>query len=95
MYPIFVKPISVRMSNLYPNDQAHIAEEFQFIDEHITQTAQLAFLKINSYKLSLINAAFCMSRKELESIIKNSLFNYTVPETILADLGFFNAEIYN
>jgi hypothetical protein len=83
------------MDNLYPNDQAHIAEEFQFIDEHITQTAQLAFLKINSYKLSLINSAFCMSREELAGIIKSSLFNYTVPETILAGLGFYNAEIYN
>lgn len=83
------------MNNLYPNDQAHIAEEFQFIDEHITQTARLALLKINSYKLSLINAAFCMSREELAGIIKNSLFNYTSPETILADLGFYSAEIYN
>ena len=77
------------------NDQAHIAEEFQFSDDHITQTAQLAFLKINSYKLSLINAAFCMSREELAGIIKNSLFNYTAPEAILADLGFYSAEIYN
>lgn len=83
------------MNNLYPNDQAHIAEEFQFIDDHITQTAQLAFLKINSYKLSLINAAFCMSREDLAGIIKNSLFNYTAPEAILADLGFYSAEIYN
>jgi hypothetical protein len=83
------------MENLYPNDQAHIAEEFQFIDEHITQTAQLAFLKINSYKLSLINAAFCMSREELAGIIRNSLFNYTKSETVLADSGFYNAEIYN
>ena len=83
------------MNHLYPNDQAHIAEECLFIDEHITQTAQLAFLKINSYKLSLINAAFCMSRDELADIIKSSLFNYTVPEAILADLGFYNAEVYN
>jgi hypothetical protein len=83
------------MNNLYPNDQAHIAEEFQFIDDHITQTAQLAFLKINSYKLSLINAAFCMSREELAGIIKNSLFNYTALEAILADQGFYSAEIYN
>ena len=83
------------MNNLYPNDQAHIAEEFLFIDDHITQTAQLAYLKINSYKLSLINAAFCMSREELAGIIKSSLFNYTVPGTILSDQGFFSAEIYN
>jgi hypothetical protein len=83
------------MDNLYPNDQAHIAEEFQFIDEHITQTAQLAFLKINSYKLSLINSAFCMSRDELASIIKSSLFNYTEPGDILSDMGFYNARINN
>ena len=83
------------MSNLYPNDQAHIAEEFQFIDDHINQTAQLAFLKINSYKLSLINAAFCMSREDLAGIIKSSLLNYTSPQTVLSDQGFFNGVIYN
>ena len=83
------------MDNLYPNDQAHIAEEFHFIDEHITQTAQLAFLKINSYKLSLINSAFCMSRDELASIIKSSLFNYTAPGNILSDMGFYSAHVNN
>ena len=83
------------MSNLYPNDQAHIADEFHFTDDHITQTSRLAFLKINSYKLSLINAAFCMSRDELASIIKNSLLNYTEPENILADQGFFSAAMNN
>jgi hypothetical protein len=74
------------------NDQAHIAEEFRFNDEHITQTARLAYLKINSYKLSQINAAFCMSQDELASIIKNSLMNYRDPAGLLADLGFFSAD---
>ena len=83
------------MSNLYPNDQAHIADEFHFTDDHITQTSRLAFLKINSYKLSLINAAFCMSRDELASIIKNSLLNYTEPESLLADVGLFNPAMNN
>ena len=83
------------MNKPYHNDQAHIAEEFHFIDDHITQTARLAFLKINSYKLSQINAAFCMSREDLAGIIKSSLLNYTNPEKVLADMGFFNAEIYN
>ena len=72
------------MNNLYPNDQAHIAEEFQFIDDHITQTAQLAYLKINSYKLSLINAAFCMSREDLAGIIKSSLLNYLCHSSSIA-----------
>jgi len=83
------------MNNLYPNDQAHIAEEFQFIDEHITQTAQLAFLKINSYKLSQINSAFCMSHEELAGIIKSSLMNYRDPAGLLADLGFFCSDLDN
>jgi hypothetical protein len=60
------------MNKPYHNDQAHIAEEFHFIDDHITQTARLAFLKINSYKLSQINAAFCMSQEELANIIKST-----------------------
>jgi hypothetical protein len=83
------------MDHLYPNDQAHIAEEFYFIDEHVTQTAQLAFLKINSYKLSLINSAFCMSRDELAGIIRNSLLNYTEPADILSETGFYSGGVYN
>ncbi len=83
------------MNNLYPNDQAHIAEEFYFTDDHINQTSRLAFLKINSYKLSLINSAFCMSREELASIIRNSLLNYTEPECVLADQGFFSVAMNN
>jgi len=83
------------MNKPYHSDQAHIAEEFHFIDDHITQTARLAFLKINSYKLSQINAAFCMNQEELASIIKNSLMNYRDPAGLLADLGFFSAELEN
>ena len=83
------------MNKPYHSDQAHIAEEFLFIDDHVTQTARLAHLKINSYKLSQINAAFCMSQDELASIIKNSLMNYRDPAGLLADLGFFSAELDN
>jgi len=83
------------MNKPYHNDQAHLAEELIFIDEHTTQTARAAFFKINSYKLSLINSAFCMSREELTGIIKSTLLNYTDPASVLADLGFFSAEIDN
>lgn len=83
------------MNKLYHNDQSHIAEEFMYMDDHTTQTARFAFFKINSYKLSLINAAFCMSREELTGIIKNTLLNYTAPVSILNDLGFFVGEIDN
>lgn len=77
------------------NDQAYIAEEFQYMDEHTTQIARLAFFKINSYKLSLIKASFCSSREELSGIIKNTLLNYADPGSILSGLGFFDAEIDN
>jgi hypothetical protein len=83
------------MNTPYHNDQAHIAEEFHFIDEHTSQTARLAFFKINSYKLSLIKASFSTSKEDLTGIIKNTLLNYTDPARVLANLGFFQAELDN
>ena len=77
------------------NDQAHIAEEFTYLDEHTQQTARLAYFKINSYKLSLIHAAFCMTREELTGIIRNTLLNYTSPSAILISLGFFASDCEN
>ena len=79
----------------YHNDQAHIAEDFHFIDEHTAQTARLAYFKINSYKLSLIKASFSTSKEDMTEIIKKTLFNYTDPAKVLADLGFFDAELDN
>jgi hypothetical protein len=83
------------MNKPYYNDQAHIAEEFQFIDEHTSQTARLAFFKINSYKLSLIKASFSTSQEDLSSLIRSTLLNYTNPGRILADLGYFKMEREN
>ncbi len=79
----------------YHNDQAHIAEEFHFIDEHTSQTARLAYFKINSYKLSLIKASFSTSREDMSDIIKRTLLNYTDPGRVLANIGFFDAETDN
>lgn len=83
------------MNKPYHNDQAYIAGQFRFTDEHTVQIARLAFFKISSYKLSLVNAAFCMSRKELTGIINSSLLNYTDTSSVLADTGFFATEIDN
>ena len=83
------------MNKPYYNDQAHIAEEFRFIDEHTSQTARLAFFKINSYKLSLIKASFSSSKEDLTDIIKNTLLNYTDAGRILANTGFFCEELDN
>jgi hypothetical protein len=83
------------MNTPYYNDQVHIAQEFQFIDDHIAQTARLAFFKINSYKLSLIRASFSTSQQDLSDIIKATLLNYKDPSRILADTGFFKGENNN
>jgi hypothetical protein len=83
------------MNKPFYNDQAHIAEEFRLVDDYTSQTARLAFFKINSYKLSLVNAAFCMSRDELSGIIKGTLLNYTDSAEVLGDLGFFKSELDN
>jgi rRNA maturation protein Rpf1 len=83
------------MNNIYHNDQAHIAEDFHFIDEHTAQTARLALFKINSYKLSLIKSSFSTSREDMSEIIRNTLLNYTDPGRVLANIGFFDSELDN
>jgi hypothetical protein len=94
--PILCKTTNIRrMNKPYHNDQAHIAEDFQFTEEHILQTSRLAFFKINSYKLSLIKASFSTSREDMSEIIKNTLLNYTDTAKVLADTGFFDIEIDN
>ena len=83
------------MKDLYYNDTAYIAQSFHLSEDYTTQTARLAFFKINSYKLSLVKSSFSKSRKELVNNLKDNLFNYTNPGIILADLGFFQSEYDN
>lgn len=83
------------MNKPYYNDQAHIAQEFCFIDEHTAQTARLAFFKINSYKLSLIKASFSTSREDMTGIILNTLLNYIDAGSVLSKTGFFDGELDN
>jgi hypothetical protein len=83
------------MNQTYHNDVAHIATAYQLEEEHINHVAQLAFFKINSYKLSLVNAAFCRSREELLSIIKGSLLNYIDALEVLSEYGFFDQAAEN
>ena len=83
------------MKDIYYNDTAYIAQSFHLSEDYTTQTARLAFFKVNSYKLSLIKSTFSKSRNELVNNLKENLFNYTNPEIILADLGFFQSEYDN
>jgi hypothetical protein len=83
------------MKNIYYDDTGYIAQSFHLTEDYTMQTARLAFFKINSYKLSLVKNSFSKSRKELVKNLKDGLFNYTSPEIILADLGFFGSETDN
>lgn len=83
------------MQQPFYNDQAHIAESFQLVEEFTAQTARLAYFKLNSYRLSLIKSSFVRTRDELMVNIKSSLLNYTNPGIILADLGFFQSQTDN
>jgi hypothetical protein len=83
------------MNKLYYNDQSYIAESFRLAEDFTEQNARLAFFKINSFKLSLIKSSFCKTSEELIENLRNSLFNFTSPEIILADQGFFSAETEN
>lgn len=83
------------MNFLFPSDQAHIAEEFHFIDAHTIEIARLAHYKINSYRLSLSNKAYQSSRQELKNIIDTTLLNYVTPDMVLYNERFFEYEMEN
>ena len=83
------------MNPVFCNDQAYIAGSWYLDEDYNNRMAQLAAFKVNSYKLSMVNAAFCASRKELGGIIRSSLLNYTDPLEILDDVGYFKAETGN
>lgn len=83
------------MNHPYYDDTAYIAQSFSLTEDCTLQSARLAFFKINSYKISMVKSSFSKSREELVNSLKDSLLNYTSPEIILADLGFFRSEIDN
>ncbi len=83
------------MNQLFYNDQAHIAEEFQMTEDHLVQTSLLASFKIHSYKISLQDETFFASRNELQVLLNNTLMNLTNPAVILSEVGFFTNEIEN
>lgn len=83
------------MTEPFYNDQAYIAEGFLLDEDFTEQTARLAYFKINSYKLSLMKSAFRETRRELQLNIRNSLFHFTDPGILLAEMGFFSSVYEN
>jgi hypothetical protein len=78
------------MHHPYHNDQAHIAEQFYLVDDHITETSRLAYYKINSYKRSR-----WAPKEELQQIINNTLLNYVSPDAVLCNEAFFEGQHEN
>jgi hypothetical protein len=83
------------MNQPFCDDKAYIAESFSIDNDYIIKMARLASFKIHSYKLSMVNAAFCATREELGGMIKTSLLNYTEPLAILSTTGFWLDEFDN
>jgi hypothetical protein len=83
------------MKSLFYNDQAYIADQFTITDHHISNISLFAYYKINTYKLSLKNQAYCVSKKDITTLIHNSLLNYTRPDELLLTTGFFSSVIDN
>lgn len=75
---------------IFFDDQAHIAEQFTIVEDHTNQLALLAFHKVNAYKLSLKNQAYCMSRSELQQLLQSTLFNYVHPCTVMQMVSYFD-----
>jgi hypothetical protein len=83
------------MKKLFFDDHAYIAEQFLIAEKFTAQSALFASYKINSFKLSLRNEAFCMNREDLQKLLKGTLLNYTHPSLILSYLEFFKTENRN
>lgn len=83
------------MKQSHFDDHSHIAEQFRISEEHIVQVAKLAHQKINSFKLSLTNQAYCMKSSDLQNLIRSTLLNYMNPVLVLSHVGFFDDEVSN
>jgi hypothetical protein len=83
------------MNYLFSNDQALIADGLLMNDELNSQTARLAHFKITYYKFTLIRPSFKLAKEELRCNIRNSLFNFNTPSSILDAVNFYTSELEN
>ena len=83
------------MKKLYYDDTRSIAEQFQLLDTHICQLAQLSFQKITALKLSYVHASYSVSHKEIYQLVKRSLLHYVTPDFVLAEQCFIDDYIDN
>ena len=83
------------MNPLTANDTAEIAAHFEIREAHLQQASFIAFSKIQLYKLSRVQAAYCKSKAEMEELVFSSLFRFVQPNRLLLISGFAEGELDN
>ncbi len=77
---------------LYFNDQAHIAEKFQLIQEHLQDTSKMAVLKIRNWKLV---EHLPETSQRYQKHMHQTLFNIVPNEFILCEVGYYFSPLNN
>lgn len=76
------------MNPLTANDTAEIAAQFEIREAHLQQASFIAFSKIQLYKLSRVQAAYCKSKAEMEELVFLFFIPFCTTPSSLADFGF-------
>jgi hypothetical protein len=77
---------------LYFNDQAHIAEKFQMIEDHLSDTSKMAVLKIRNWKLV---EHLPETSLRYQKHMHQTLFNVVPNEFILCEVGYHFSPVNN
>jgi hypothetical protein len=77
---------------LYFNDQAHIAEKFQMIEDHLSDTSKMAVLKIRNWKLV---EHLPETSLRYQKHMQQTLFNVVPNEFILCEVGYHFSPVNN
>lgn len=77
---------------LYFNDQAHIAEKFQLLQDHLIDTSKMAVLKIRNWKLV---EHLPVTSQRYQKHMQQTLFNIVPNEFILCEVGYHFVPLNN
>jgi hypothetical protein len=77
---------------LYFNDQAHIAEKFQLMEDHLNDASKMAVLKIRNWKLV---EHLPETSLRYQKHMQQTLFNVVPNELILCEAGYHFSPIHN
>ena len=84
---------------MYPyiqNAQDYLAEKFVLMENHLSQSSKIAFLKIQSWKFSLKTPEVGVRyQQEAEDIVKTSFLSYVPNSFVLSEEGFYFSPVEN